>query len=73
LVKDSLFSYGYTGREIDVESGFNYYRVRYYSPEIGRFVYEDSIGREGRDLNLYRYVKNNSVNLNDPSGKIALV
>ncbi|EQC44151.1 RHS repeat-associated core domain protein, partial [Bacteriovorax sp. DB6_IX] len=58
LGKDSLLTYGYTGREIDAESGFNYYRARYYSPEIGRFISEDPIKLRAGDYNLYRYVKN---------------
>jgi len=61
-------TYGYTGREIDVESGFNYYRARYYSPEIGRFISEDPIGFEGGTANLYGYVDNNPFNFIDPLG-----
>jgi RHS repeat-associated protein len=61
-------TYGYTGREIDAESGFNYYRARYYSPEIGRFISEDPIDFAGDDLNLYKYTMNNPVLYNDPTG-----
>ena len=32
------FRYGYTGRERDLESGLDYYRARYYDPQVGRFI-----------------------------------
>jgi RHS repeat-associated protein len=34
----------YTGRELDSETGLYYYRNRYYSAELGRFVSRDPIG-----------------------------
>ena len=60
--------YTYTGRERDTESGLYYYRARYYDAVSGRFTREDPIGFTAGDLNLYRYVQNNSVNLFDPNG-----
>lgn len=57
----------YTGREIDSETGFYYYRARYYDPVIGRFISEDPLGF-GAGVNFYAYVDNNPVNANDPSG-----
>jgi RHS repeat-associated protein len=69
LGKDSLLTYGYTGREIDAESGFNYYRARYYSPEIGRFVSEDPILHSKGELNSYRYVLNSPHKFVDPTGE----
>ena len=63
-------TYTYTAREFDTESGLYYYRARYYDPQIGRFISSDPIGFLGGDINLYRYVKNNPVNLIDPSGEI---
>ena len=44
------------------------YRARYYNPALQRFVSEDPIGFRGRDVNLYRYVWNNPLNLRDPRG-----
>jgi RHS repeat-associated protein len=60
----------FTGREWDAETGLYYYRARYYSPEMGRFVSEDPIRFAGGDVNWYRYVGNNSVNNVDPLGLI---
>jgi RHS repeat-associated protein len=60
-------SYKYTGREDD-GTGLYYYRARYYSPRLQRFVSEDPIGFGGRDANLYRYVGGDPVSSRDPSG-----
>jgi RHS repeat-associated protein len=62
------FRYGYTGRELDLESGLNYYRARYYDPANGRFISVDPMGFGAGDTNLYRYVGNSSTNATDPSG-----
>jgi RHS repeat-associated protein len=64
------FRYGYTGRELDLESGLHYYRARYYDSNVGRFISVDPIGFDAGDTNLYRYVFNSSTNHTDPSGKI---
>ena len=62
----STSSYKYTGREDD-GTGLAYYRARYYSPRMGRFLSEDPIGMAG-GLNFYSYVSNNPLNLIDPLG-----
>ena len=62
--------YGFTGREWDKETGLYYYRARYYDPKGGRFISKDPIGFAGGDVNLYRYVQNNSINRIDPTGEI---
>nr|VFJ44556.1 MAG: RHS repeat-associated core domain-containing protein [Candidatus Kentron sp. FW] len=59
----------YTGREQDTGTGLYYYRARYYDPEVGRFLTEDPLGFKA-GVNFYRYVENNPVNFNDPSGMI---
>jgi len=56
----------YTGREND-GTGLYYYRARYYSPALQRFISEDPIGLAG-GINLYAYVGNDPVNRTDPSG-----
>jgi RHS repeat-associated protein len=64
------FRYGYTGRELDAETGLYYYRARYYDASVGRFISEDPMGFGAGDTNLYRYVFNNATNYTDPSGQI---
>jgi RHS repeat-associated protein len=66
------FRFGYTGRELDAETGLYYYRARYYDPAVGRFISEDPIGFSAGDTNLYRYVGNNATNYTDPSGAFLL-
>ena len=34
--------YGYTGRELDAETGLQYNRARYYDAAIGRFITRQS-------------------------------
>jgi RHS repeat-associated protein len=65
--------YMFTGREFDSESGNYYYRARYYSPKLGRFLQTDPI-RYAAGLNLYTYVHSNPVNWTDPTGlKVVVV
>jgi len=59
--------FGFTGRDLDPETGLNYYRARYYDPNLGRFISPDPIGF-GAGVNFYRYVENNPVLLTDPFG-----
>ena len=59
--------YMFTGREYDSETGNYYYRGRYYSPKIGRFLQADPIYFAG-GLNLYSYCGSNSLNWIDPWG-----
>ena len=65
-----VVDFRFTGREFDAETGFYYYRSRYYDPNTGRFLSEDPLRFDAADFNLYRYVFNNPNNLRDPSGKI---
>ena len=59
----------YAGREND-GTGLYYYRARYYSPKLGRFISQDPIGLTG-GLNMYAYVRGNPVSLVDPLGLCA--
>jgi len=60
--------YAFTARRYDPETGIYYYRARYYSPSLGRFLSPDPIYFTTRDVNIYLYVKNNPINFQDPYG-----
>ena len=60
-------AFGYTGQMRLPGVGLYYYKARYYSPVLGRFIETDPIGTAD-DQNLYGYVSNDPVNLTDPTG-----
>lgn len=60
-------TFGYTGQRYDTESGLYYYKARYYSPTLGRFLQPDPIGYAD-GLNLYAYVGSDPLNSTDPLG-----
>lgn len=60
--------FGFTGREIDRETDLQYYRARYYDPQIGQFISEDPAGFDAGDANLRRYLENDPINRVDPTG-----
>ena len=59
--------YRWTGREYDAESGWYYFRARYFDPSQRRFVQEDPIGYGG-GVNVYAYGDGNPTNGRDPTG-----
>ncbi len=59
---DTPSHYGFTGRELE-ETGFYYYRARFYMPDLGRFISKDPIGFAGGDTNLYSYFWQNNIML----------
>jgi RHS repeat-associated protein len=50
------------------ELGLYDYRNRVYSAELGRFLQTGPIRFDVGDVNLYRYVANDTINDNDPDG-----
>ena len=66
----------YTGGIYDHSTGLYYLNARYYNPEDGRFVTEDTYRGETAKPetgHLYAYCANNPVNYVDPSGHKAKI
>jgi len=57
----------FQGQRYDTESGLYYFRNRYYSPLLGRFVQRDPMGY-GDGWNLHEFVSGSSISLLDPLG-----
>ncbi|MDF2474277.1 MAG: repeat-associated core domain protein, partial [Anaerocolumna sp.] len=69
--------WGYTGESPDIEAGLVYLRARYYEPDTGRFIQQDSYPYFGEieeplTRNLYIYGNGNPLKHTDPSGHIAI-
>jgi RHS repeat-associated protein len=68
------FTYQFTGKERDAESGLDYFGARYYASSMGRFSSPDPSGlyladpTNPQSLNLYNYVLNNPLASIDPDG-----
>lgn len=64
-------SFGFTGEQIDAETGLMFLRARYYDTSTGAFISQDPYIYSmvnSQALNRYAYVTNNPVNLVDPLG-----
>ncbi|MDG6990888.1 MAG: RHS repeat-associated core domain-containing protein [Nitrososphaerota archaeon] len=64
-------AFQYTGKLLDEATGLYYEGARYYDPETGRFVTEDSYQGDRTDpmtMNLYIYARDNPERYNDPTG-----
>jgi RHS repeat-associated protein len=58
-LEPKAFTFRFSSKYQDVETGLNYYGFRYYDPELGRWLNRDPIGARG-GLNLYGFVGNKS-------------
>ncbi|MFV1965072.1 MAG: RHS repeat-associated core domain-containing protein [Pirellulaceae bacterium] len=65
---DTVNPVTYTGRRLDEETGLHYYRNRYYSSQLGRFVTRDPSGYNGSNCNHYQYVQSIPLYRTDPTG-----
>ena len=63
-----VFSFRYSTKYFDPETGFYYYGYRFYSPELMRWLTRDPIGEEG-GVNLYAMCGNNATSSVDVLGK----
>ena len=59
--------YQFSSKEYHANSGLIYFGGRFYSPSMQRWLSRDPLG-ELSGINLYRYVRNNPVNEDDPFG-----
>jgi RHS repeat-associated protein len=57
----------FTGRENDGTELY-YYRARYYSPSLSRFLSEDPLEFGGGNDNFYAYAADDSIDIGDPFG-----
>ncbi len=67
-------AYRYSGERFDPESGFYHLRARYYVPEQGRFLTQDTFpGQVSNPISLHRYLYafDNPITYDDPSGLIS--
>ena len=70
-VQHAVWDYKFTGKERDTESGLDNFEARYLGSSLGRFMSPDPMGGHKEDpqtLNKYAYVRNNPLNLTDPTG-----
>ena len=65
--KKDEFSFWFSTKYEDAETGLYYYGYRYYSPELGRWPSRDPIG-EADGGNLYVVVRNDPLNAIDIAG-----
>ncbi len=66
-------SFEYVGQwgVMDEGNGLDFMRARFYDSSLGRFTAVDPLGVNAGDANFYRYVFNDPIQNNDPSGEIA--
>ena len=74
-IPDTVNYYGYNGESSNLATGLQYLRARYYNPQTGSFLTEDTYAGQISNpltLNRYDYVSNNPVNYVDPSGNYGI-
>ena len=67
----SFNRFGFTGHEVDTETGLMYFKARFYDPETGRFLSQDAYqGTQDNPPSLHRYLYayGNPTYYTDPTG-----
>jgi RHS repeat-associated protein len=62
-----LFTYKFSTKSHDVETGLYYYGYRFYDPVAGRWINRDPIGEKGAS-NIYKILYNNTIDKFDVLG-----
>lgn len=63
---------GFTGHDMDSETGLIYMQQRYYDPLNGQFISVDPVAvrtESGAGFNRYNYASNNPFSFSDPDGR----
>ncbi|MGH7334188.1 MAG: RHS repeat domain-containing protein [Candidatus Rokuibacteriota bacterium] len=60
---------GFTGKEQDAETGFDYFGARYYMPALARWTGVDPLAEKHLEWSPYNYVLGNPLTLVDPDGR----
>ncbi len=60
--------YKFTGKERDIETGYDYFGARYYDSRIGRWLSVDPLADKYPGWSPYNYCVNNPLRFIDPNG-----
>jgi RHS repeat-associated protein len=60
--------FGFAGGLYDADTGLLHFGAREYDAALGRWTSKDPLRFRGGDVNIYAYVWNDPINVNDPSG-----
>lgn len=61
--------YKFTGKERDIETGYDYFGARYYDSRIGRWLSVDPLAEKYPGWSTYNYVANNPLKYFDSDGR----
>jgi len=65
--------YKFSGKELDDETGYNYFGARYYDPNISIWLSVDPLSDKYPRYTPYNYTLNNPVKYTDPNGEFPIL